>query len=163
MPINFDALRTGAGMAQVPADGHHQATLDRAKVYEGDKGTSLITEWMTADGSAAWTSWNRFDQTGMEYTRDLLLGLGVNFDAINSEQELEDFLANHSVGHMFDVKTQSRQGSQGDKWFTNTYVDGKTLGVQEQIDVPADTTGLPEASSAGNGAAKTPDDERIPF
>jgi len=144
---NYEALRTGAPATGLPADGHHQATLDRAAYIETKNGDRLVTEWTTADGTASWTSWNRADATGIAYTIELLDALGVDRGA-DIEVELE-----RVTGHVYDVRT-SVWGNNGDQ--VNTYVDGKALGVQEALDVPIDTSGLSPPPAAQ-------DDDDIPF
>jgi hypothetical protein len=146
-PINYEALRTGASTVQVPADGTHQATLDRAALVSTDKGERLVTEWTDIDGTVGWTSWNRFDTTGMSYTRELLQGLGIDLNTVTDDTALTDAL-DQASHHVYQVRTSSQKGSQGDRWFTSTYVDGQSQGVQESlngdVDLPIDTAGLPE-------------------
>jgi hypothetical protein len=152
MPIDFAALRGEITTSQVPVDGKHQARLDRAALVDTQKGERLVTEW--SENGVAWTSWNRFDTTGLLFTRDLLTGLGVDIAKVTDDGALTAGL-DAVTGHTFEVRTHSNRGMQGDRWFTTTYVDGYALGVQEEMDVPIDTAGLPEP--------KQPADEPLPF
>lgn len=160
MPIDYQALSGAAPLdarAGVPMDGPHRARLEQAKLYEGDKGTRLITEW--SDEQAQWTSWNRFDpdQYGLPKTQALLDGLGIDRAKITDDLALEAELAARK-GHVYLVETESRQGSRGDKWFTDTVI----VGDQGQlVDMPADTNGLPERGAAPD--ADLFDDDDIPF
>ncbi len=164
-PINYDALRTGVDTAvQVPEDGKHQAQLTRGKLVDTKNGERLVTEWFDPAREISWDSWNRFDATGLSFTRDLLTGLGIDLNSIMNDDALADALE-AAENRVYDVKTQSSQGSGGDRWFTNTYVDGAALGVQTVVtddqlsrteDVPIDTDGLPDVTP-------NPDLDTIPF
>lgn len=157
MPIDFDALRGERGSQQVPDDGLHTARLERIVIHESDRGESLITEW-SDDQNVQWTSWNRFDASGLPYTQDLLDGLGVDRRKLTDEN-LADALA-RCEGSTYQVRTSSKRGSQGDRWFINTYIEqplsrpDATLGS----DIPADTSGLPERDAAPVGADLFGDD-----
>lgn len=145
MPIDFDVLR-GTGAPATPDDGDHVAWLERAAIVETQNGERLVTEWRdTADKSVQWTSWNRFDTTGMSYTRDLLLGLGVDLSTVNDTVDLSDGLI-AKVGLTWRVTTKSQMGSQGDRVFVTTYVNGRDTPVEP--DVPIDTRGLAEPAAA---------------
>jgi hypothetical protein len=157
MPINYEALRNGSATAEVPADGNHQARLERAALVDTARGERLVTEWATINPLQQWTSWNRFDTAGLAFTRDLLTGLGI-LDDVTSDTALANALE-RVTGQTFEVRTQSNKGAQGDRWFTHTYVDGPALGVQETMDAPFDTTDLPPP----NRAAVEDDTETIPF
>jgi hypothetical protein len=152
VPINYKQLR-GESAPAIPKDGDHQATLDRAKIVDTQNGERLVTEWTTADGNVDWVSWNRFDTSGIEYTRELLLGLGVDLSAIIDDDSLRDQLEG-AEGYVYNVRTKSQKGSQGDRWFTSTYATGRADGVQTSMpvtngahaDVPIDTDGLAQSS-----------------
>jgi hypothetical protein len=129
-------------------------------------GEQVVTEWRDAkDYTCQWQSWNRFEGAGFQYTRELLIGLGVplgktspdGLPLIMDDESLRREI-DIAVGGMFNIKTTSRQGDG--RVFVNTYVDGlRTGGVQLDIedmargnirdepDVPIDTAGLPEPSS----------------
>jgi hypothetical protein len=161
MAINYKQLR-GEGAPAIPKDGSHQATLDRAKIVDTKNGEALVTEWTTADGNVDWTSWNRFDTSGMGYTRELLLGLGVDLSTITDDDSLSAQLDGAQY-HVYNVRTQSQKGSQGDRWFTSTYVTGRADGVQTQMatngeapDVPIDAGGLPEPTLASKFGDEPP-------
>jgi hypothetical protein len=158
MTINYELLR-GDSTPATPADGTHQARLDRAKLVETRSGERLVTEWST-DQNVMWTSWNRFDPTGIEYTRELLIGLGVNLATIMDDEKLEDALID-AIGIEYTVRTTSSTGSQGDKIFTNTYVDAPVNGAQPELgsDMPADSRDL----SPPEPADKPWKDDDIPF
>lgn len=141
--IDYEALRGGV-VTGVPDNGSHTARLERAKLWEGDKGSQLITEWSN-DKNVMWTSWNRFDANGLPYTQDLLDGLGIDRSKITDDDKLEAAL-NEAEGRMYSVRTDSKQGSQGDRWFINTYVDGPA--VAEQPELPVDAEGLPKPGAA---------------
>jgi hypothetical protein len=152
-PINYAALSGRPAVADHPPDGARQARLDRAALVDTQNGERLVTEWSDATGNGlAWTSWNRFDTTGLPYTRDLLTGLEIDVAKLTDDDVLTAGL-NAVTGRTYEVHTSSQQGSQGDRWFTSTYVDGHALGVQEELDAPIDTEGLPDV----------PEDESIPF
>jgi hypothetical protein len=158
MPINYNALREGAVTTEVPPDGGMQATLDRAALVETSNGERVVTEWTSADGRYGWTSWNRFDTTGLIYTRELLQGLGVDLSVLMNDDDLKSQLQ-AVEGGVFNVRLASQKGSQGDRWFTSTYVDGRSAGVQETLDVPMEDSDLPEPGEV----VTVPDDEDIPF
>jgi hypothetical protein len=154
-PINYAALSGQATAADHPPDGHRQARLDRAALVDTQNGERLVTEWSDAtNGGLAWTSWNRFDTSGLQYTRELLAGLGIDTARLTDDDVLIASL-NAVTGRTYDVRTASQQGSQGDRWFTSTYVDGHALGVQEELDAPIDTRDLPDVPAV--------EDEKIPF
>lgn len=149
-PIDYQALRSGT--TAHPPDGAHVAVLNRAKLVDTSNGERLVTEWQTQDDAHYWDSWNRFDGTGISYTQELLQGLGIDLAAVKDDDSLTEQLS-RVEGGVFEVRTQSNQGSQGDRWFTNTYVDARAGELVPQ-DVPIDTGGLPEVGD---------DDETIPF
>lgn len=153
-PVDYDALREGVSTG-VPDNGTHTARLERAALIETDKGSNLITEW--SEDGLWWTSWNRFDAQGMSYTQELLDALGVDRSKITNDDEFEEALS-HPVGHLWLVRTDAKQGSRGDKWFINTYVDGRA--VPTQTDLPIDTEGLPPVVDA---SADDQDDADVPF
>jgi hypothetical protein len=168
--IDFDALK-GASTRGVPEDGLHIARLERISFYEGDKGTQLITEWSN-EANVTWTSWNRFDETGLSFTQELLDGLGVDRSKWNPDEFQDE--VEKAVGGTYQVRTDSRRGRQGDKWFTNTYIEQAIAGRQERMatgsgaaprqpepDVPIDTQGLPERGNAPDADLFGDDD--IPF
>ena len=148
MPIDFDQLRGDNTTVDHPNDGAHQARLHRAVLRDTRNGECLVTEWADETQNVQWESWNRFDTNGLAWTRELLLGLKIDLATITDTNELEFALAQR-VGQLWDVTTKSNQGSQGDRWFVNTYVNGKSVGVQETLngdaDVPIDSGGLPAA------------------
>jgi len=165
VPIDFAALRgeDDAATAGVPTDGDHAARLERAVLHDGDRGTQLITEW-SDERNLMWTSWNRFDGQGLKYTQELLDGLGVDRQSVMDDAQLAQELA-AVEGRHYRVRTQSKQGRNGDRWFTNTYVDGPAVPVEP--DVPVDTRGLPAESpavtTADYAAQDLFGDEDIPF
>jgi len=143
MPVDYEALRgTGSASAAVPDDGAHTARLDRAALVELDSGSRLVTEW-SADG-LAWTSWNRFDEKGMQYTQGLLDGLGVDRSTLTDDDALEAALSTVQ-GTTYLVTTKSQEGRLGDRWFTTTYVDARAVA---DPDLVADTSDLPDAQEA---------------
>ena len=87
-------------------------------------GECLVTEWADETQNVQWESWNRFDTNGLGWTRELLLGLEIDLATITDTNELEFALAQR-VGQLWDVTTKSNQGSQGDRWFVNTYVESQ--------------------------------------
>lgn len=147
MTVDYEALRGGVTTG-VPENGSHTARLERAKLWEGDRGSQLITEW--SENGLWWTSWNRFDAQGMQFTQELLDGLGIDRSKITDDDEFEAAL-NEVEGILYLVRTTAKEGSQSGKWFINTYCDGPA--VPEQMDMPVDTEGLPdvgtEAATAG--------------
>lgn len=169
-PIDYSALQSGQLNVEVPADGDHVAHLERAALVSTNNGERLVTEWAGANENVQWTSWNRFDETGLTYTVELLDGLGVDRSAIADDEAFTDAL-DAVVDNIYEVRTSSQKGKQGDRWFTTTYVNGRATGVQEalEVDAPADTTGLPPAPGSVAGKvsdtrrAPAPDDEKIPF
>lgn len=146
MPIDFDAL-WGSGDVQTPDDGEHIALLERAALVDTKKGEQLVTEWRAPTEKAAWQSWNRFDTSGMSYTRDLLLALGVSPRSAMDDDALASEL-DRCVNQWWRVTTTSQMGSQGDRVFVTTYVNGKAGPVEP--DVPIDTEGLPEPTVAAS-------------
>jgi hypothetical protein len=159
MPVDFDALRSETGSG-VPDDGLHTARLERAAVIETDRGSRLITEW-SDENNLMWTSWNRFDASGLKFTQDLLDGLGVNRSQI-TEDNFSDELA-QMEGGTYQVRTDSKQGKQGDRWFTSTYIEQAIAGRQQTLaDIPADSAGLPERDAAPAGTDLFADDD-VPF
>jgi hypothetical protein len=172
VPIDYNALKDGAAAQVPPPDGDHTALLNRAALVETQNGERLVTEWQDAsDSSLQWTSWNRFDATGMSYTRELLMGLGIDLSggAIMDDSALTDAL-DAATNRMYDVKTTSQMGSRGDRVFVTTYVDGLALGSQQALatDVPIDTRGLPAAqpptpAAPAGGSGKPWEDDTPPF
>jgi hypothetical protein len=163
MPIDFDALRGDSADAGVPADGVHTARLERVVLRETANGERLITDWSSEECSL-WTSWNRFDPQGMSYTQDLLDGLGIDRKQMTTEDGLSDALATKEGG-TYQVRTSSQKGSQGDRWFTSTYIEQAIAGRQETLDeLAADTRGLPERDAAPAAAGDIfGDDAPVPF
>lgn len=144
MPIDFDALR-GDGLPEPPEDGEHTALLTRAVVVETQNGERLVTEWTAiGEGHVAWESWNRFDTTGMSFTRDLLIGLGINLKSVN-DLDILGMELDKVVNYQWRVSTSSSMGNRGDRVFVNTYVTGKAGPVEP--DVPIDTDDLPDVSN----------------
>jgi hypothetical protein len=164
-PIDYGALGADTGAGGVPDDGEHIARLERAALVETQNGERLVTEWSNQE-HLWWTSWNRFDASGMSWTQELLDGLGVDRKNVHDDEEMEMALA-EAVGRRYRVKTESKQGNQGDRWFTSTYVQEEITNPQTQLtDTPADTTGLPQAgvgASASAPSSDDPDDDDIPF
>lgn len=161
MPVDFEALRGEKSAGGVPDDGLHTARLERAALVETDRGSRLITEW-SDENNLMWTSWNRFDASGMAFTQELLDGLGINRKQV-TEDNFADELASVE-GSTYQVRTESKQGSQGDRWFTSTYIEQTIAGRQQTLaDMPADTRGLPERDAAPNGAGDLFGDDDIPF
>jgi hypothetical protein len=117
----------------VPDDGPHTARLERAKLIETANGTRLVTEW--SENGVWWTSWNRFDEQGMQWTQGLLDGLGVDREKI--ADRADDDYTNEQlagvVGVTYSVTCKSQQGRQGDRWFTTTYVDGPAVPLQSEL------------------------------
>lgn len=161
MPIDYNALQSGQATIEAPTDGEHIAHLERAAIVSTNNGERLVTEWAGANENVQWTSWNRFDETGLSYTVELLDGLGVDRAAISNDDSFVDAL-DACVQNIYDVTTKSQMGSKGDRVFTTTYVKGRATSYQEalEVDAPADTSDLPRA---GSPAAKVADDEKIPF
>ena len=151
MPINFAELK---GETVLPDDGDHVAWLDRAAlVTTGSGDERLVTEWHDAqDPNTVWTSWNGFAGQGMGFTRDFLVGLGVDLSAVNDTDELDNALQ-RTVGHPYNVRIQGRQVN--DRVFINTYVTSRAQSVQQALNVKAeqmdelgtDRTGLPSSPS----------------
>lgn len=162
MPVNFAALRGDAPAADHPADGLHVARLERAQLYDGDRGAQLITEW-SDENNLMWTSWNRFDGPGLKYTQDLLDGLGIDRSQVTEETFGRELA--RAEGGTYQVRTKSREGR--DKWFTDTYVEQPLEGrAQRSSEIPADTRGLPDEERAvapGGAAADLFGDDDIPF
>jgi hypothetical protein len=149
MSINYELLR-GNSAPSVPTDGKHHARLERAKLVGTQNGERLVTEWSTGQNTM-WTSWNRFDATGIEYTRELLIGLGADLAAIDDDEQLEDALVD-ATGSSYEVTT--RLWGQHMDQVNTTVVNG----VQPELgsDMPTDTRDLspPTAPSL---------DDDIPF
>lgn len=153
MPVDYEALRSGASTG-VPEDGAHTARLERARLYEGEKGSQLITEW--SESGLWWTSWNRFDGQGMPFTQALLDGLGVDRSTLTDDDAFEDALA-QAQGALYLVTTSAKQGNQGDRWFINTYVDGKAVPVQSELGE------VVEELPAANGSDSSAKGGSVPF
>lgn len=162
--IDFSTLRgERANTTGVPEDGLHTARLERAVLQDTAKGPRLITEW-SDENNLMWTSWNRFtaDQYGMPKTQELLDGLGVDRSKLTDEN-FGDELATVEGG-TYQVRTTSQQGSQGDRWFTETTIEQPIAGRQQELsDIPADTTGLPEPKPPPKPAAGDDLFDDIPF
>ena len=139
----------------MPDDGPHTALLEKAKLYEDDKGPAVITEW-SADG-LWWESWNRFAGKGLSFTLELLDGLGADRSKIadRADDDYTNEVLTGLQGITYLVTTKSREWEG--RWYVNTYVDGPA--VPTQTDLPIDTEGLPAVDgSGGNG-----DDGDVPF
>jgi hypothetical protein len=164
MPIDYQALKTGSMASVLPDDGEHAGRLERAQLVHTQNGPRLVTEWSQANGTAQWTSWNRFDESGLSYTIELLDGLGVDRAAVNNDEQLDAELE-RAVDQVFDVRTSSQAGSRGDgRVFVSTYVTGRNQGIQDALDgvLPVDTSDLPPPVSAGSKVHED-DDDKIPF
>jgi hypothetical protein len=162
VPIDFEALRGEKELSGVPDDGIHTARLERAVLKETDKGDRVITEW-SSDRCPHWASWNRFDEQGLPYTQQLLDGLGIDRKVMTSDDELSQALEKIEGG-TYQVRTESRKGSQGDRWFTSTYIEQAIAGRQETLDeLAADTRGLPERDAAPAAAGDIFGDDSVPF
>ena len=160
MPIDFDALR-GDGLPETPDDGEHIALLMRAVVVDTQNGERLVTEWKAVgEENVAWDSWNRFDTSGMSFTRDLLIGLGINLKSLNDIDQLGAEL-DQCVNYKWRVSTSSSMGNRGDRVFVNTYVTGKAGPVEP--DVPIDTDGLPDVSNPPPTTAGAQFGTKAPF
>ena len=170
MTIDFDKLRGDKSAAdEIPADGDHIARLERAVVVDTKRGEQIVTEWSN-QANVMWTSWNRFDSSGMPYTQDLLDGLGIDRRKV-TEDSLSDELA-RCEGGTYQVSTEANEGSQGGRWFINTYVRqplraGQTPPPPDaQVvppDVPVDTAGLPTAGAAAQTTASDLFGDDAPF
>jgi hypothetical protein len=166
--VDYDRLRgEGGDVADHPPDGLHVARLERAVLQDTKRGMQVLTEWSDPN-NLMWTSWNRFDadQFGMPKTQKLLDGLGVDRSQLTDDDALSQALADVEGG-TYQVRTESRQGNQGDKWFTDTFIEQPIVGRQQSLtDIPADTTGLrepaPQGGKAKSGASDFDDDD-IPF
>jgi hypothetical protein len=157
MAINYKQLR-GETVSQLPADGKHQARLESANLRDTKNGERIVTEWSDSR-NVMWTSWNRFDTTGMEHTRELLLGLGVDLSTVTDDDSLDDQL-HDATGREYMVRTRL-WGERMDQ--VNTYVDGRADVVQTQMatngetpDVPIDTGGLPQPTLDDKFGADAP-------
>lgn len=159
MPVDYDALR-GDGSVNTPDDGEHIALLERAALVETGKGDNVVTEWKAPSEKASWQSWNRFDPSGMPYTRDLLVALGVNLSTLTDDDGLQAEL-DKCVNRYWRVNTTSRMGNQGDRVFITTYVNGPT--GPPQPDVPIDSEGLPDAPPLPVPAAGSQFGDKSPF
>lgn len=159
MPIDYQALQSGQVNVEIPGDGEHVARLERAALVSTNNGERLVTDWSGANENIQWTSWNRFDEMGLSYTVELLDGLGVDRSAVQTDDGFTDAL-DAVTGNLYDVRTSSQKGKQGDRWFTTTYVTGRATGIQDalEVDMPADTTGL--GPSPDSAAAKVSDSRR---
>jgi hypothetical protein len=168
MPIDFDKLGGDRPVEDVPVDGVHKARLERAVVVTTKNGDErLVTEWSN-ESNVMWTSWNRFDAQGLPYTQDLLDGLGIDRKSLTDEVQLGNELASLEGG-TWTVTTESNQGSQGDRWFTSTYVEGKAdpqvaaQAEQKRSDIPADVADLPEPGAGGKTSAEDLFGDDAPF
>jgi hypothetical protein len=134
-----------------PEDGIHTARLLRAALVETSRGTSLVTEWQTAD--AYWTTWFGFEANRISFTQEFLDAVGIDRSKMTDDGAFEMALS-QVEGNTYEVRTQT-----GASW-VNTY-------VQEPVtpDVPIDTGGLPEVEpvTAGGGRSNDPADDNIPF
>lgn len=158
MPIDYAALQgDGAG---TPDDGDHIALLERAVIVDTQNGERLVTEWRAPTDKAAWQSWNRFDVSGMSWTRDLLIGLGVDLKVVTDDDAMSDAL-NRVVNRYWRVHTTSQTGSQGDRVFVTTYVNGPAGPVEP--DVPIDTRDLPEPTAPAPAAPGAQFGDKAPF
>lgn len=157
MSIDYEALRgTAAGP---PDNGSYDARLERAALVETRNGEQLVTEWTCPEG--AWTSWNRFDATGLPFAQELLDGLAVDRTKLTDDYALESELY-RVTGQTYRVVVSNSKGSQGDRVFTNTKVIGPAA---QTTDVPGDLQGL----QGRGGDPQRPldgqkqDEEDIPF
>lgn len=158
-----------------PPDGEHTAFLEKAVLRDTKSGKAVKCEWRTTDLEMYWESWHNMTGGGKGRTRQFLEDIGIDIEAITSESQLEDELADRE-GPAYIVKV-SHNGS-----FINTAVVEKPKTVQQGLrtehrstasDIPADTRGLPErdaAPSTGTTAASSVStaadlfgDDDIPF
>ena len=156
-PIDYEALRGEGGEPEIPEDINRVARLDRAALVDTNNGERLVTEWRDYyKPLIQWQSWNRFDTTGMSYTRDLLKAIGVDMSTLTDDVALSSELSVASGG-VFKVHTSSQLGNRGDRVFVTTYVDGKATGTDLQMplvtdELGTDTRGLPPVAPPAPGA-----------
>lgn len=166
--IDYGALRGDGGEPELPEDGDRVAVLDRAALVDTANGERLVTEWRDLHKSnIQWQSWNRFDTTGMSYTRDLLRGLGVNISTVTDDDDLNRELFD-VTGLTFKVHTTSQMGSRGDRVFVSTYADGRAVGTDLQMplvtdELGTDTRGLTTAVPVTGQATVEPAGDPVPW
>lgn len=123
------------GETAEPPDGIHTATLIAAKVGESRAGDTLvILEWQTVDLAHYWTSFHRVDGKAAFFTKQVLEGLGLNLDALDSWGAVGDALEPLS-GATYSVQI-TRNGE-----YLNTTIAGK------QTDLPVDAPATPKPAS----------------
>ena len=173
--INYAQLAGGGESAQ-PPNGMHRAFLMRARLQTGAQ-DFVVTEWQA--GAYWWETLYGFTASRIGFTQDALDGLGIDRAKITDDDALEAALyAAQGAEYRVRVEQNGR--------FTNTYIEGAASVGQPSFDsdIPADTTGLPDASEpppsglfvtdgprqtalagAGAGPPTAPDDDLddIPF
>ena len=161
-----------------PPDGEHTAFLEHAVLRDTKNGKAIKLEWRTTDLEFYWESWHNTTGGGKPRTQQLLDALEVDLSTIRSEDQLADELAARE-GPAYIVKVSR----SADGRFVNTAVVEKPETVQATLsgkqttytstasDIPADTSGLPEAETAppvaqaASSAVSTDlfDDDDVPF
>jgi len=153
--IDYDLLAGSRGGE--PPDGIHVATLVRAALVETTNGSRLVTEWQTGGRTPYyWTAWHGFAANRIALTQDFLDGLGVDRATVTDDEEFDRALF-EALHRDFTVRVE-HNGS-----FLNTYVEGKPSAQMALSDAPVDTSDLPEPVAAAPPAARTSDDDDIPF
>jgi hypothetical protein len=148
MSDDFDSFKASDGGE--PVDGTHTARLDAAAVLETRNGRRIKLTWQTTDYAYWWESWHGVEGRAKGFTKDVLAGIGIKLDELGSWDELADELAVRE-GKVYRVEVE-RNGD----WL-NTSVSGDAAG--EQLDLPADTAGLPERAAAPAGRGLFDDDD----
>jgi len=119
-----------------PPDGVHTALLAAAKLGASRNGDRLIIcEWQTEDLRYYWTSFHGLGEKAWPFTRRLLTSLGVDFDALESWDDLAGVV--DSLGGDWLVKTTHN----GD-WLNLEVLEGRTQPelpavVPPELDNPA--------------------------
>jgi hypothetical protein len=136
--INYEQLASGGGTE--PPDGLHDAYLMRARLQTGNQ-DFVVTEWQA--GAFYWETLYGFTPQRLQFTQDMLDGLGIDRAKITDDDALEMALAD-AQGSRYRVRVE-RNGR-----FVNTYIEGgSTVQPSAQAsfaDVPIDTSGLPDVS-----------------
>ena len=150
---DFDAFKQDDG--DEPPDGNHTAWLERTSVFQSKAGPWFIrTCWRTTDMTFYWETLNGTTGQSKQHTRRLLSQAGIDLDAMTSWEQLGDELATiENRQYLVGVKKNGN--------FLNTTIEGSPEFIQPEI--PADTRGLPQPSTAPVGTAGLFDDADVPF
>jgi hypothetical protein len=149
MGIVDDLKSTSTGE---PDEGIYQARIERCKIVTTKNGAEMMVTEFTTEYGHEWSAWHGFTSRQKDFAKDFVLGLGIDLDAMESDEELADALAD-CEGKTFEVRVSINESSDGSRKYVNTYIEATPEAVDRAFgpDVPIDTEGLPDVPFTGDG------------